>query len=467
MSAGPAENAPVRLSRREFEVAGLVAEGLTNREIANRLFISERTVDGHLEHVRQKLGVSSRAQIAAWIVRQGTRTEAAGGTATAHPTPQWKRIARQRRVVALAVAAAVVLVGVVVVHGRTSSAVISSGPFISTIAGTDSPGALGGYSGDSGLAIHAELSRPTDVAGGPDGSIYIADYGNRVVRRIGKDGSIATVAGGGTAPLADGAFAKSVSLGYASNLAVDTQGDLYVATNVVGILEVWMVRSTDSSLMRVASLGASSGGGPPASFLPVGGLAVAADGTLFVADRAENRVWKRAPNHQLSLYAGTGQAGFSGDRGAATGAQLDWPIGLALDQEGNLYIADSGNNRIRRVDSRGVITTVAGSGNYYGDTGDGGPALLARLSFPFGVAVSRDGIVLIADTGNNRLRQVTPSGRILALAGTGVAGFKGDGRPASEAAFSGPTALSIDASGDLLVADTDNNRVRELRGRSR
>ena len=454
------ESTPVRLSRRELEVAGLVAEGLTNREIARRLFISERTVDGHLEHVREKLAVSTRAQIAAWVVRQG-RSEVGGAAPSIDRLAAgWRRIARQRTFVVIALVVAVALSGAVVSRIYSSSPAISSGGIITTIAGTESPGDLGGYTGDGGLAIHAELSRPTDVVAGPDGSIYIADYGNRVVRRI-RNGTIATVAGGGTAPLAEGTFATSVSLGYASNLAVDTRGNLYLLTNVAGILEVWMVRA-DSTVTRVASLGASRGGGPPASFLPVGGLTVAQDGTLYIADRAENRVWKRSLNGQLAPYAGTGQAGYSPDGGAATGSRLNWPIGLATDQQGNLYIADSGNNRIRKVDPRGIITTVAGSGDYYGDSGDGGLALKARLSLPFGVSVGRDGTVFIADTGNNRLREITSSGRILALAGTGHPGLTGDGGPARQAEFSGPTALTLDASGDLFVADTDNHRIREL-----
>jgi sugar lactone lactonase YvrE len=134
------------------------------------------------------------------------------------------------------------------------------------------------------------------------------------------------------------------------------------------------------------------------------------------------------------------------------------------DKRGYLYIADSGNNRVRRVDRSGVIGPAAGTGGFYGDAGDGGPALQAHLSFPFGVAIARDGTLFISDTGNNRVREVTPSGQIQALAGTGQGGFAGDGGAASRAEFSAPEGIAVDAAGNLFVADTINQRVRELSG---
>jgi sugar lactone lactonase YvrE len=142
-------------------------------------------------------------------------------------------------------------------------------------------------------------------------------------------------------------------------------------------------------------------------------------------------------------------------------AKLDWPTGLALDKHGNLYIADTENNRIRKVDTLGTITTIAGDGRP-GDSGDGGPAIEARLSLPFGVAVAADGTLVIADYGNNRLREVTPSHQILALAGTKQGGFAGDNLPAITAQLSAPEGVAFDANGDLFVADTGNHRVREI-----
>ncbi len=164
----------------------------------------------------------------------------------------------------------------------------------------------------------------------------------------------------------------------------------------------------------------------------------------------------------ISLYAGSGLSGL-GDGGDAKSAQLNWPIGLALDKQENLFIAGTGNHRIRRVDhAKGTITTVAGgTSEFEGNSGDDGPATQARLSFPFGVVVAPGGAVVIADTGNHRLREIS-SGRIFALAGTGQWGFLGDGQAASQAEFDGPEALALDLQGDLYIADTENQRIREI-----
>jgi len=288
-----------------------------------------------------------------------------------------------------------------------------------------------------------------------------------MIRRVGSDRNIVTVAGGGKGTLVDGAFGPDVDIGFASSVAVDGDGNVYLLTIRNGTLEVWL--APPSHFMRlVKQLGASDVAFSEFWAPPVGGLAVGKDGTLFIADRSGNRVWKYTPDHTLSVYAGTGKAGYSGDGAAAQDATLHSPIGLAVDdQRGYLYIADSGNNRIRRVDRSGVISPVAGTGRFYGDGGDGGPALLAKLSFPFGIAVARNGTLFISDTGNNRVREVTPAGQIQAFAGTGHGGFMGDGGAASRAEFSAPEGIAVDTAGNLFVADTINQRVRELRGVAR
>ena len=457
MSASPLESPPVRLSRREGEVAVLVAEGLTNRDIAKRLFISERTVDGHLEHVREKLAVNTRAQIAAWVVRQEAPRAlvAAPAEPVSRPAPARRLMARPQIWVATALLLAVLAAGVGLLRLTAPT-----GPTIKTIAGSVSLNSVagGGYTGNGALAINAQLSRPSDVVVAPDGTIYIADYGNGVVRAVATDGTITSYTGRSGEPLAtDGEIADTVSFGNPSNLACDPGGNVYILTDLAGMLEVWKVRP-DRFISRVVSIGPTTNTNLYKT--PAGGLAVADDGTLYIADRLDNRVWKFA-NGRKSLYAGTGEAGFSGEGGAAEGAKLDWPTGLALDNRGNLYIADTQNNRIRKVDTFGIITTVAGSGAG-GDSGDGGPALQAHLSIPFGVAVAADGTLVIADTGNNRLREVTPWHQILALAGAKQAGFAGDNRPAIAAELSEPEGVAFDRNGNLFVADTGNHRVREI-----
>ena len=451
----------VRLSKREAEVARLVAQGLTNREIAARLFLSERTVDSHLEHVREKLDVNTRAQVAAWVVRQAPAAGVSGRMTTRTRRPQFRWRVKQRRWLWLAA------LGLVAAEVAVVTALVQPpGPTISTAAGSTPPAALqllGGFSGDGGRATAALLSLPSDVAVAPDRTMYVADYRNGRIRRV-RNGAIVTVAGGGPEKLVDGRIGTSVDIDHASGVAVDTAGKAYFLTNVGGILEVWRIKA-DDSVTFVVRIGPSemefSKYWPP----PVGGLAIGPGGTIYIADRSGHLVYSYVLGAPApTVFAGTGNPGFSGDGYAATGAELYRPGGLAVDAQGNVYIADSVNNRIRKVDTRGIITTVAGSGKYYGDTGDGGSATAARLSFPYGVTVGRGGTIYISDTGNNRIRMVTPSGTIVALAGTGVAGFEGDGEAAIASRLAAPEGIALDGRGDLYVADTINQRVRELVG---
>jgi serine/threonine-protein kinase len=238
---------------------------------------------------------------------------------------------------------------------------------------------------------------------------------------------------------------------------------LYILTNQGGALEVWTV-GTDSLIKHLVSLPPT--GYHPASYWPdpVGGLALAGDGSLYIADSAGNRLWLYRPGQAPQVLAGSSEPGFVGDNGPAATAMLDSPTSLALDEKrGYLYIADTGNDRIRAINLKTrVITTFAGSGTTFGNSGDGGQAAAARLKIPFGVAVAPDGTVYIADTGNNRIREVKPDGVIEAFAGTGTSGFLGDGGPAGQAQFSAPEAVAVESNGNLLVADTYNHRVREL-----
>lgn len=428
---------------------------MTNRDIAKKLFISERTVDGHLEHLREKLEVNTRAQIATWVVRQETHgaAEAATPQPIGLPAPPRRLMAHPQIWIATALLLALLAAGVGLLRLTTPM-----GPTIKTVAGTaslDSFGGGGGYLGDHGLAVNALLRRPSDVMVAADG-VYIADYSNGVVRKVDTDGTIKSFTGDLTKPLAmDGEIADTVSFGYPSNLARDSASNVYILTDLAGMLEVWKVRP-DLFTSRVFTVGPTTNTNLYKTSL--GGLAVADDGAVYAADRLDNRVWKFAGGRK-TLYAGNGSPGYSGDGGAAVAAMLDWPSGLALDKQGNLYIADTVNNRIRKVDTLGTITTIAGDGSP-GNTGDGGPATKARFSLPFGVAIATDGTLVIADTGNNRLREVTPTHQMLALAGTGRSGFAGDHGPALTAELNGPEGVAFDIEGDLFIADTGNNRVR-------
>ena len=188
-------------------------------------------------------------------------------------------------------------------------------------------------------------------------------------------------------------------------------------------------------------------------------MAVDQAGNLYIADGANNVVRKVTPAGYISTYAGTGTAGYSGDGSAGTSAELSAPWGVALDASGNLYIADSGNNRVRKVTPGGTISTYAGTGAP-GFSGDGNAAISAKLSAPSGVAVDSNSNLYVADAGNNRIRIVSPGGNITTYAGNGTPGFSGDGSAATSAQLSLPAGLAVDSSGNLFIADTNNNRIR-------
>ena len=201
----------------------------------------------------------------------------------------------------------------------------------------------------------------------------------------------------------------------------------------------------------------------PAVNAPLGhytGVAVDASGNVYVADTDNNLVERFVPRGQLTIVAGNGIAGFSGDGGPANRASLNAPYGVAVDSAGNVYIADTYNSLIRKV-SGGIITTVAGNG-FESFSGDGGPAVSASLFFPQGVAVDSVGNLYIADTNNLRIRRVS-GGTITTVAGNGKAVFSGDGGPATNAAISA-LGVAVDSAGNLYIADLCNNRIRKVAG---
>jgi sugar lactone lactonase YvrE len=272
-----------------------------------------------------------------------------------------------------------------------------------------------GFSGDGGPATAAELSRPAGIAVDSSGSVIFLD-GDRV-RKIGSDGIVKTIAGTGT---------------------TGSSGDGLAATLAELNLGVFL--------------------GPAAA-----GIATDQDGNVYVADRDNQRVRVIRPSGTIATFAGNGTQGAGGDRGPAAQAQLSNPAGLACDLSGNVYIADSGNNRVRMVDPNGVIRTVAGNGDP-GSAGIGGPASDAQLNRPTGVAVDRADNLYIADSANNRILKVTQVGIIETIAGTGRAGATGDDGPATSATLSVPLAVATDDRGDIFIADSENNRVRRIDG---
>ena len=324
---------------------------------------------------------------------------------------------------------------------------------IATVAGN---GTLG-FSGDSGPAIGAQLTYPSGVALDSAGNLYIADNGNNRIRGV-SSGVIATVAGGGSVLGASGP-AASAQFWDPAGVAVDAAGNVYI----VDTLDFLIRQVSSGVIATVAGNGTYgySGDNGPATSAQLNypeGVAVDAAGNLYIADAA-NSVIRQVSSGVIATVAGNGTPGYSGDSGPATSAELDDPEGVAVDAAGNLYIADSANNCIRKV-SNGVITTVAGTG-WPGYSGDNGPATSAQLSDPWGVAVDVSGNLYIADEGNNLIRKVS-SGVITTVAGSGAYGYSGDNGPATSAQFDGPSAVAVDAAGNLYIADGFNGSIRKV-----
>jgi RHS repeat-associated protein len=323
-----------------------------------------------------------------------------------------------------------------------------------------------GFGGDGGPATLAQLTYPYAVAVGPDGSLFIADTNNHRIRRVGPDGIIITVAGnggnGGPGFSGDGWPATAARLSYPSGVAVGPDGSLYIADN--GNYRIRRV-GPDGIITTIAGNGVHgfSGDGGPATVAQLSrpfGVAVGPDGSLYIADISDTRIRRVGPDGIITTVAGNGTYGFSGDGGPATAAQLSYPFGVAVGPDGSLYIADTSSS-IRRVGPDGIITTVAGNG-VDGFSGDGGPATVAQLTYPYGVAVGPDGSLFISDTVNNRIRRVGPDGIITTMAGNDVYGFGGDGGPATVAQIKEPRGVALGPDGSLYFADTNNYRIRRV-----
>ena len=244
-------------------------------------------------------------------------------------------------------------------------------------------------------------------------------------------------------------------------ITLDKKGNMYIAMREHNIISRIDTKGTMTRYAGSGQSGFSGDGGPAAnaSFRVPAGLAFDSEGNLYIADRENHRVRKVDPKGYISTFAGIGEAGFSGDEGPAVKARLNLPSGVVVDKKGNLYISDRSNDRIRVVDKKGVIRTYAGSG-VAGFQGDAGPALKAQLDKPFGIALDETKNLYIADRNNNRVRKVSPDGIITTVAGDGGFFFIGDNGPAYRASVAAPTGVALDSKGNLYIADRNNNRVR-------
>ena len=330
---------------------------------------------------------------------------------------------------------------------------------VTTIAGTGTPG----YTGDSGAALSATLASPSGVAYDANGNLYVADAQNHVVREIFSNGQITTVAGNGVEGYGgDNGPATLAFLDTPTGVAVDSTGNIYIAdSHNHRIREV-----SGGNITTIAGTGApgysgDNGAATAAQLWLPNAVAVDSSGNVYIADTNNQRIRKIAAT-TITTIAGNGEESYAGDGAAATAAVLDQPTGVAVDASGDVYIADRHNHRVRMITSTGTISTIAGSGipSFSGGfSGDGAGANASTLARPSGVSVDGAGNIYIADTGNQRIRQVS-GGMVTTVAGTNQQGFGGDGGPATSAILNSPKAAASDASGNLAIADKLNERLR-------
>ena len=331
---------------------------------------------------------------------------------------------------------------------------------ITTFAGNGTAG----FTGDAGAATAAELNYPMGIAFDSAGVLYIADQLNHRIRAVSKDGVISTVAGNGTADnTGDSGQATSATLNTPTAAVPDGSGNLYITDTVNHEIRK---RVSAGTISRFAGVGASGHSGDTAAAnlaalnTPMG-VAVDSSGNVFIADTYNHVIRKVGTDGGITAFAGTAVAGYSGDGGSLLGAQLNYPTDLAFDSAGNLYVADTHNHRIRKITPAGVISTVAGMGSadFWGDEG---PATSAALNYPTGITVDPSGNLIIADCVNNRIRMVTEDGKIHTIAGTSDFGFWGDGGPATIAGLGFPYSVARDSAGRIYFSDNQNSRIRML-----
>ncbi len=322
-----------------------------------------------------------------------------------------------------------------------------------------------GFSGDGGKATDAKLKVPAGLTFDKKGNLYIADRDNHRIRKVDTRGTITTVAGNGTAGFSgDGGRATDAMLNLPSGVAIDDNGNIYISDRSNDRIRIVNSKGIITTIAGNGMDGYKGDSGPAtqAQLSRPFGLALDKKGNLYIADRGNNRVRKVNPQGIITTIAGDGSFFFMGDNGPAYRASIAGPTGVVVDDNGILYIADRNNNRVRAVDTQGMIRTVAGTGQQ-DYNGDSEVARDTNLYLPFGVALDPDGNLLIADRSHYRIRKVDlRRGTVVTVAGNGVKMFAGDGGPATGANLSFPHGIIVDKNDNLLISDKGNYRIRRV-----
>jgi trimeric autotransporter adhesin len=333
----------------------------------------------------------------------------------------------------------------------------NNGGTISTVAGNGTSG----FSGDGGPVVSAEINSPQGIAIDKSGNIYFTDVGNFRIRKISSSGIITTIAGNGTSGFSgDGGPAIEAELGWPSEIALDKAGNIYFTDSYNNRIRKISFEGIITTIAGNGMANVSGDGGPAlnAGLLSPQGITLDASGNIYFTNGGPS-IRKISTSGIITTIAGTGEFGFSGDGGPATAALLTGPLALIFDDSGNLFFTDV--ERIRKISTTGIITTIAGIGTV-GFSGDDGTATFAQLYNPNGIVPDGSGNIYFTDLGNNRIRKISSAGIITTIAGNGYGGFRGDGGPAISAELYGPGGITIDLFGNIYFSDFYNNRIRKI-----
>jgi hypothetical protein len=323
------------------------------------------------------------------------------------------------------------------------------------------------YAGEGATPDRVSLYWPSDLTFDASDRLVVNDWNNHRIRRLDLDGHVRTIVGTGSedSTQVHGTPALQTPLHHSYSMAYDGSGNLFIT----GYHVPWVLRETTEERVwvfaGVDTPGYAGDGGPALQatlFIPIGVAVASAGAPVYITDLGDHCVrWVDAAGI-IHTLCGNGSPGYSGDGGSAGSATLNLPYRVRFDEAtGAVYICDTGNHVVRRVDGSGAIITVAGNGTV-GSSGDGGPAVEAALNKPLDARPGPDGALYIADAEANRIRRVDASGIITTVAGTGTAGYSGDGGLATEAHLDGPTAVAFDATGNLFICDTYNSVIRKV-----